>query len=366
MAMSKGGHLVLGAILIGAVMLAPIFQSDGNGSPNLQNSLHVGCSVRDLGETNCQLRRPDNASVHSVFVGYVYQNVAIELFGNHCLQLINREAAASCCRTLRADNCRFFTGLLSALRDKNPRIVEFFPARGALDEETESSGSRIPIVGHCKNEIDGLGIIQIRRKICLNQRWKNEGSLRQPVSSECIGECLVGVVQSARLQTRNNYKQASEKIERNENFFEPISKLAAYALAVLAFWILASHFRGSPLSLIFWFLMYLSVLGCISSPPEHLGGARAGCRVDDLRFATVNYTESLTPLRCGGTGGGQSVELNLDPLLIALLKKIPDLEKGWPAAQRVRWFKTFAMNVSQIYDADSDPVEMKIEQEAAN
>jgi hypothetical protein len=68
----------------------------------------------------------------------------------------------------------------------------------------------------------------------------------------------------------------------------------------------------------------------------------------------------------GGTGGGQSVELNLDPLLIALLKKIPDLEKGWPAAQRVRWFKTFAMNVSQIYDADSEPVEMKIEQEAAN
>jgi hypothetical protein len=34
----------------------------------------------------------------------------------------------------------------------------------------------------------------------------------------------------------------------------------------------------------------------------------------------------------GGTGGGQSVELNLDPLLIALLKKIPDAEKGWPAS----------------------------------
>jgi hypothetical protein len=36
----------------------------------------------------------------------------------------------------------------------------------------------------------------------------------------------------------------------------------------------------------------------------------------------------------------------------------------------VRWFKTFAMNVSQIYDADEEhPVEMKIElekNEAAN
>jgi hypothetical protein len=57
-----------------------------------------------------------------------------------------------------------------------------------------------------------------------------------------------------------------------------------------------------------------------------------------------------------------------DPLLVALLKKIPEAEKGWPAAQRVRWFRTFAMNVSQIYDGDDEPVEMKIEleKEAAN
>ena len=40
------------------------------------------------------------------------------------------------------------------------------------------------------------------------------------------------------------------------------------------------------------------------------------------------------------------------------------------APNRVRWFRTFAMNVSQIYDADDgEPVEMKIEiekEEAAN
>jgi hypothetical protein len=65
----------------------------------------------------------------------------------------------------------------------------------------------------------------------------------------------------------------------------------------------------------------------------------------------------------GGDGGGLA-ELSLDPLLIALLKKIPDARKGWPAPNRLRWFRTFAMNVSQIYDADDDePVEMKIELE---
>lgn len=70
----------------------------------------------------------------------------------------------------------------------------------------------------------------------------------------------------------------------------------------------------------------------------------------------------------GGGGGGDDLDgLVLDPLLIALLKKIPT-SGDWPAAQRVRWFRTFAMNVSQIYDDDDKPVEMKIEldKEAAN
>jgi hypothetical protein len=70
----------------------------------------------------------------------------------------------------------------------------------------------------------------------------------------------------------------------------------------------------------------------------------------------------------GGGGGDDGLEgLGLDPLLIALLKKIPTSGE-WPAAQRVRWFRTFAMNVSQIYDEDSEPVEMKIDldKEAAN
>lgn len=66
--------------------------------------------------------------------------------------------------------------------------------------------------------------------------------------------------------------------------------------------------------------------------------------------------------RTGGDGDGGG--LDLDPLLIALLKKIPAAGNDWPGPQRLRWFKTFAMNVSQIYDGDGEPVEMKIELDA--
>jgi hypothetical protein len=61
--------------------------------------------------------------------------------------------------------------------------------------------------------------------------------------------------------------------------------------------------------------------------------------------------------------------ISVDPLLIALLKKVPPAVRGWPGPQRVRWFRTFAKNVSQIYDGEDEPVEMKIDlekSEAAN
>jgi hypothetical protein len=63
----------------------------------------------------------------------------------------------------------------------------------------------------------------------------------------------------------------------------------------------------------------------------------------------------------GGGGGGGSELTHLDPLLIELLKKIPAVSDGWPEKQRLRWFKTFAMNVSQIYDDDSSPVDLDID-----
>lgn len=66
--------------------------------------------------------------------------------------------------------------------------------------------------------------------------------------------------------------------------------------------------------------------------------------------------------RGGGSGGsGGDVGLNLDPLLIALLQKIPPQGNDWPQDRRLRWFKTFAMNVSEVYDAEADdPVELDI------
>lgn len=66
----------------------------------------------------------------------------------------------------------------------------------------------------------------------------------------------------------------------------------------------------------------------------------------------------------GGGGGGDGIGLDLDPLLLALLQKIPNRGQEWPAEKRLRWFKTFAMNVSQVYDEDDTPVELKIEKGA--
>ena len=57
-----------------------------------------------------------------------------------------------------------------------------------------------------------------------------------------------------------------------------------------------------------------------------------------------------------GSGGG----LNLDPLLVVLLEKIPAVKEKWPVGKRVRWFRTFAMNVSQIYDTEDEAVDLMI------
>jgi hypothetical protein len=47
-----------------------------------------------------------------------------------------------------------------------------------------------------------------------------------------------------------------------------------------------------------------------------------------------------------------------DPLVQGLLSRMPDPDKGWPAAERARWLQTFAMNLSVIY-GDDDVVEVK-------
>lgn len=67
--------------------------------------------------------------------------------------------------------------------------------------------------------------------------------------------------------------------------------------------------------------------------------------------------------RGGGSDGPPPIDqalAHLDPLLIELLKKIPAASEGWMAKQRLRWFRTFAMNISQIYDEDDAPVDLTI------
>jgi hypothetical protein len=78
--------------------------------------------------------------------------------------------------------------------------------------------------------------------------------------------------------------------------------------------------------------------------------------------------------KLGQVGCDPHSSLELSPATAGLFlwghprREIRTPEKGWPGPARVRWFRTFAMNVSQIYDGDGEPVEMKIEleKEAAN
>jgi hypothetical protein len=72
--------------------------------------------------------------------------------------------------------------------------------------------------------------------------------------------------------------------------------------------------------------------------------------------STVENTE-----KGGSEGIAEDKEiLDLDPLLLALLQKIPNRGESWPIEKRLRWFRTFAMNVSQVYDNDDDPVELRV------
>jgi hypothetical protein len=71
--------------------------------------------------------------------------------------------------------------------------------------------------------------------------------------------------------------------------------------------------------------------------------------------------DDLHKKKQNGSGGDGGSGLNLDPLLLELLRKIPPAEMGWPREQRVRWFRTFAMNVSQIYDKPEEAIDLKIE-----
>ena len=81
-----------------------------------------------------------------------------------------------------------------------------------------------------------------------------------------------------------------------------------------------------------------------------------------IRPATVPAVPASELQKSGGDGGDGG-GLDLDPLLVALLRKIPRVGKEWPQEPRARWFRTFAMNVSQIYDTGDDVVDLAIKVE---
>lgn len=84
-----------------------------------------------------------------------------------------------------------------------------------------------------------------------------------------------------------------------------------------------------------------------------------------IKPATAPFTPPLEPPKGSREGMGNE-GLNLDPLLMALLRKIPAAGQEWPKELRARWFRTFAMNVSQIYDTDAEVVDLVIKIEGDN
>lgn len=60
-----------------------------------------------------------------------------------------------------------------------------------------------------------------------------------------------------------------------------------------------------------------------------------------------------------GKGPKNFDQAKLDPLITATLDRIPT-EKPWSGKNRLRWFHTLAMNISQVYDEDENIVELEI------
>lgn len=75
----------------------------------------------------------------------------------------------------------------------------------------------------------------------------------------------------------------------------------------------------------------------------HAGSGRLVLPATHTPPADPTHVEKKTKPPGGGGSGGDG--LHLDGLLMELLRKIPAVEDGWPKDQRLRWFRTFAMNV---------------------
>lgn len=69
-----------------------------------------------------------------------------------------------------------------------------------------------------------------------------------------------------------------------------------------------------------------------------------------------------------GGGGEDGGSLNLDPLIMALLQKLPTESKHkWPLAERAKWLRALAMNLSFVYESgeqDSGEIQISIKAES--
>lgn len=54
--------------------------------------------------------------------------------------------------------------------------------------------------------------------------------------------------------------------------------------------------------------------------------------------------------------GAEALPPGLDPLIVALLRKMPT-GPGWPLAERAKWLQALAMNLSFVYEADGHDTE---------
>ncbi len=67
--------------------------------------------------------------------------------------------------------------------------------------------------------------------------------------------------------------------------------------------------------------------------------------------AAQETREAPTLGRGSSGGGGGELPPNLDPLIVALLHKMPT-GKSWPLPDRAKWLRALAMNLSFVYEAD--------------
>ncbi|MDQ7246657.1 hypothetical protein [Dongia sedimenti] len=93
--------------------------------------------------------------------------------------------------------------------------------------------------------------------------------------------------------------------------------------------------------------------GGLDMPPTPQD-APAGLAVS-ARFAGggPSFAGGAQPYGGGGGGSGGGDFPDLDPLIVALLRKLPKTAT-WPLPERAKWLRALAINLSFVYEADSD------------